>query len=401
MRYLLIFILHLSFIDLPVVAVAEPVNSSRFKFVKPYRYIEEHQYDSAIYSLENLLLILESSNEKGEAYFSLGYTYERIGRPFVAIRYYLKAADFYSEKDCISNTYENVGLIYKGFNQHDKAVYYFSRAIELEEDRSVRMMRKLYSRSASYRRNDQTNLALDDLLQAEEIAYKAQSDHFRAKIYNQLGLLFKFRGDLSKAGSYFYQALEIAETWDIYHNYANLKKELGDTVAAEQYFLKAIAISPEQKLIATHIDLGEMYFYWGKPIKADLYLKEALAFYQGGGITAFNHVKLFEILALIEVDQQNANYYKDMAIEEYKKIGSELLKSNELFFGVIANEKTQNLEIKRAYKNASRDYLLAFVLTGLFTTAIFIWLIFRIRRSIRERKIRKTFERIQNIIYEE
>lgn len=397
MRYLLINPIIILIINFSVIAS----ESSGNIFKEPYRLIDEKQYESAIFKINNLLSRLNDVNHIGEAYFTLGYVYNETGKPFKAIQYYLQAADYYTKPDCLSNTYENLGLIYKGFNQHSIAIYYFTEAIRLEKANSERLMKKLYTRSASYRRNDQTNLALEDLLRAEEIAFQKKRDTFRAKIYNQLGLLFKFRGDYSMAGSYFFQALQIDETRDTYHNYANLKKELGDTVLAEQYFLKAIEISDEDRLITTYIDLGELYFHWNKPNQADLYLSHALDIYKRNGDAVFNHVKLFEVLAKATSDVEKAGAYKDSAIARYKNIGVDLKQSNELFFGAIANEKTQNLEIKRAYIDRVQGYNIAVTVIVILAILLVTWLIIRIRKRAKERIIRKTFERIQNIMYEE
>lgn len=397
MRYLLTKTMLILLISFSAIAS----DSVEISFNESYRLINEKQYESAIFKINDLLPDLENVNHKGEAFFTLGYIYNELGKPFKAIQYYAQAAEYYTKNDCLSNTFENLGLIYKGFNQHSIAIYYFSKAIALEGEYPERLMRKLYSRSTSYRRSDRTNLALEDLLDAEEIAFKIGQDSFRAKIYNQLGLLFKFRGELSKAGSYYFQALQIYETRDAYHNYANLKKELGDTLSAERYFLKAIEIADQDKLITTYIDLGEMYFNWGKPEKADFYLNQALKIYQKNGDVVFNHVKLFEVLAKASPDVEKAAEYRDLAFARYKELGAELKQSNELFFGAIANEKIQNLEIKRAYVDRVEGYNIAIVVIVVLVVLLICWLIIRIRKSAKERKIRRTFERIQDIVYEE
>lgn len=401
MRYLLIF----NFIWLGfsgnVFASGKIVSDPDIVFEKIYGFTNDAMYDSAIREAGAILPQLDDVNKAGEAYFVIAYSHERSGRPFQAIKYYLKASEHFTLETCLSNTFENIGLIYKGFNQQDKAIYYFNKAVALQKAGSQERMKKLYSRSTSLRRYDRTDLALMDLLEAEEIAYETGAKVFRAKIYNQLGLAFKFRGELSKAGSYFFQALEIAETRDIYHNYANLKLELGDTVQAEEYFLKAISLSEKPALISSYIDLGEMYLLWGKREQAYLYLQKAHKKFRESNDRAFNHIKLFEALAKAETDELKADLYKDRAIAEYKESARELIRSNELFFGVIADEKLRSLEIKRAHAESSREFQIIIILGGLITLVLVVWLIYRIRKSAKEKNLRRFFDEIQHIFYEE
>ncbi|MGB3468203.1 MAG: tetratricopeptide repeat protein [Cyclobacteriaceae bacterium] len=220
-------------------------------------------------------------------------------------------------------------------------------------------------------------------------------------MYNQMGLIYKFRSELSKAGSYFQQALKISETRDIYHNFANLKIQLGDTAQAEQYFLKAINLSKESKLVATYIDLGELYHLWGKEKEATHYLSEAYKIYEQTNDHTYNHIRLFELMADASTNPEEATSYKDMAITEYKQSNLELEKSNDLFFGAIADEKVRSLEIKRAFADSSQDYLIIIISVVFMTLVLLGWLIYRIRKSAKEKRFKKAFEEIEHIFYEE
>ena len=123
MRYLLIlFFLSQLMVDaLGEVVNAQPADSC---FPEVYRLIEDRSYDEAIMLLETVIPSLTIPDHVGEAYFSLAYSHDQLGRPLKAIGFYLKASGHYEKKQCVSNTFENIGLIYKRFNQHDKAIFY-------------------------------------------------------------------------------------------------------------------------------------------------------------------------------------------------------------------------------------------------------------------------------------
>ncbi|MGB3465376.1 MAG: tetratricopeptide repeat protein, partial [Cyclobacteriaceae bacterium] len=167
MRYLLIIAVICIYGTSNVFGFSKSYPETDPEFEKIYRLIDSFHYDSAIRQSQKLIPSLNGDNKLGEANFNIAYAHERSGRPFRAIQYYYRAAGHYTSEACLSNTFENIGLIYKSFNQHDKAVYYFNKAVALQKEGSADRMKKLYSRSASLRRNDQTALALNDLLEAE------------------------------------------------------------------------------------------------------------------------------------------------------------------------------------------------------------------------------------------
>ena len=401
MRYLLILFFAL-YASLDSFGKMDGPVSDDSCFPEIYQMIEAEAYEEAVVLLESLIPTLKAPNLLGEAYFSLAYAHDRLGRPLKAIGFYLLASENYEKTICVGNAFENIGLIYKRFNQHDKAVYYLSKALSYDTDGRTRgKMKRLYHRAAAYRRSDQVEMAIDDLLEAENIAFELNQDTFRAKIYNQLGLLYKFRGELGKSGSYFFEALQIAETGDIYHNYGNLKKELGDTASAEHYLLRAIALAKGATLINSCMDLGELYYHSGNQARAEHYLRLAADFYEKEPQVYFDQVKLFTTLARVVDDTSLVFQYQQRAIAEYEKFGTNLLKSNELFFGAVAEQKIRNLEIKRDMRETANDHLLIFVALSVLLLIVIIWLITRISRSMKDKRIRRAFKKLEDVLYDD
>ncbi|MEL7219831.1 MAG: hypothetical protein AAGJ93_00850 [Bacteroidota bacterium] len=400
MRYLLMFLplfLCCESVDGKVVGKVSESNC----FPEVYQLIGESAYGPAVKLLEGVIPSLRVPDQIGEAYFCLAYAHEKMGRPIKAIGYYLKASDHYKKPLCIGNTFENIGLIYKGYNQYDKAVFYFSKALLQDETDTKGRMKRLYHRAAAYRRSDRLYLAVDDLLEAEQIAHTLKLDTFRARIYNQLGLLYKFQGELGKAGGYYYEALQIGESADIYHNYGNLKKELGDTLAAESYLLKSIALSAGKSKVYSYMDLGELYHHWGKVTKAREYLMKAMEYYYAEAEVTFEQIRLFTLLAQISDDADLAADYRRQAISEYERFGATLLKSNELFFGAIAEQKIKNLEIKRDMRETAVDHMIVFAVLAILLMVVIVWLVLRIRRGIKDKRMRRTFKRLEDILYKD
>ena len=400
MRYLLIFFISAFFAgNLYCETVNTKVENNCFP--KVYQFINDRSYEEAIRILEEEIPSLSQPDYLGEAYFSLAYSHDQLGRPLKAIGYYMLSTEHYEKPVCISNALENIGLIYKRFNQHEQAIFYFSKALHYDQGETKGRMKRLYRRATALRRSDRISLAIDDLLEAEAIAYELKQEDFRAKIYNQLGLLYKFKGDLGKARSYYYLALQIAETGDIYHNFGNLKMELGDSLGAEKYYLKAIEMASGQTLINVTMDLGELYYLRGKQQQAEHYLLQAATYFNAGADVTFDHVRLFKLLADVVEDTELATEYREKAIEEYEKFGANLLKSNELFFGAVAEQKIKNLEIKRDIRETTKDHLMVFIALSILLLIAIVWLLLRIRRGIKDKRIRRAFKDIENVLYEE
>jgi tetratricopeptide (TPR) repeat protein len=99
--------------------------------------------------------------------------------------------------------------------------------------------------------------AASDLTQTEELA----------RIYNNLGILYKSKGDSRRAEEYYLKCLSIREEVlpanhpdlaTIYNNLGNLYSDKGDSRRAEEYYLKCLSIM-EEVLPANHPNLATIY----------------------------------------------------------------------------------------------------------------------------------------------
>jgi len=205
--------------------------------------------------------------------------------------------------------------------EFEQALSWLNRQIEAKPT-----CHDLIERSLLYMNNYDFEQALADC----EEALKYDSDEW--SIYNNIGCVYKWKGEYDKAISYYKQAVEhLGNDTSIlpYKNLADCYEALDDFLTAIEYQLKALAGSPEDKSILK--ELGFLYYYAGdyenslkyfnkNPEHEDYYtyigdvyfkqgnLRQALAAYKNGVRQASSDQKADRYSSL-------AGYYKDQLLD--------------------------------------------------------------------------------------
>jgi len=119
-------------------------------------------------------------------------------------------------------------------------------------------------------RNSNINEAFEYNRQAVYLASEIKAEHLLAKIYNHRGVLFRNISDYPEAEKRFYEALTIAQKYNIpteeayaYNNLGDLQRLTGNTQASIRFIEKAkdifIKINDKRGEAYTYIRLSEVY----------------------------------------------------------------------------------------------------------------------------------------------
>ena len=194
----------------------------------------------------------------GDIYNFLGFTYQKIGDYENGINYYLKAYELFkptNNLDGLSNTLNNLGVIYGKTEHLNKALSYFREVINIKK--------KIYGNKT------------------HSVDYKK----FLAGSYNNVALIQDYMGEHDSAVIYLNKSLElynqINDTFGIAETYSNLAityLNKNNHPIAEENFLKAYYLSNTLNKIEFTIDicynLSEFYFIVGDINKAEKYLEQ-------------------------------------------------------------------------------------------------------------------------------
>lgn len=218
-------------------------------------YEGRNDYDSAIQFLEkSLALSTEINYEEGtaEANFSLGYIHNIRGKNSIALKHSMAAKDFYKKE---------------------------GKRIELSD--ALNQMGIIYDYMGLYAE------ALDNYLQAREIAIEVQDVKAEILIINNLGVIYDNMGNPDEALKYYEEALEKSGIFKdeedeatLLNNISYIYLEQGDTVRAQKALRRALKISIDARMHCFDSypleGLGALYVSQNQLDSAGQYLEKAL-----------------------------------------------------------------------------------------------------------------------------
>lgn len=159
---------------------------------------------------------------------------------------------------------------------HNLALVYFKKLDSARAAISWKRALSLDPRNPRYQYH--LALALSSDGQAEEAITVYQdllAMYKRPEIFNSLGQLFEFRGDVSSAEKYFRQAVEMkADHLPALNNLGRLYRKAGRLEKAEHVFKELARRDPDD--VDIYLNLGALYSDMGKEMKAVKYYRKAL-----------------------------------------------------------------------------------------------------------------------------
>ena len=215
-----------------------------------------------------------------------------------------------------SETLNNLGVIFLGWGENQKAKDCFEKAIEHKPD----YVGALNNLGIIFQRLGENQKAK----KCFEKAIEHKPDYVDA--HNNLGNIFKDLGEYQKAKYCFEKAIEINPNYAIArNNLGNIFKDLGEYQKAKDCFEKAIEIDPDRE--AFYSSLSTLYTGKLDELEKSINLSyKALKIYQNNSKFINQSIPLFKL----KHDVQQAQYlisknYKINGIDEFQKVGSEIL----------------------------------------------------------------------------
>jgi serine phosphatase RsbU (regulator of sigma subunit) len=200
-----------------------------------------------------------------------------------AIKYQLNGLKIWEElgnKRGISNTYNNIGIVYDALGNYDKAIECHMMALKTRE---------------LYLKEEKRNLSPNEISAIKNA--EANSYNNLAVVYEKQGNLLIANGDsiaamnvfdkavenLFRASQLFHETMNASGIPMTFDNLGNLYTDKGEYVKAMEYFLKALHLREEKVCGACNLDysvslisIGSLYYKQHKLKEAAEYLTKAL-----------------------------------------------------------------------------------------------------------------------------
>jgi len=214
---------------------------------------------------------------------NLGAIFQRLGENQKAIKCFEKAIELNPN---YADAHNNLGNVFKGLGEHQNAKSCYEKAIELNPN--------------------------------------------YAHAHYNLGNVFKALGEHQKAKSYYEKAIELDPNYvDAHNNLGNVFKDLGEHQNAKSCYEKAIELDPNH--IVTYKNLSTLHIRTLDDLEKSINLSyKSLKVFHNNSKFIHQSIPLFKL----KHDVQQAQYlisknYKIEGVNEFKKIGSEILDRTE------------------------------------------------------------------------
>ena len=186
----------------------------------------------ALENLDNLIVEAERINSKyyaGKAKWYKGYIYDEVVEDVsLAYHNYNEALKDILQTDDASlkmNIYNNLGILYRFYDQHEAAIVNYKSAIELKDDLTIEQLSDVYFNYGVALKLKGDSVSFFEAEQAftQSLEYAQQIDYHEniASVHNQIGLMYKAIEDYDMARSAYNNTIRT------YINNPNLEEYVG------------------------------------------------------------------------------------------------------------------------------------------------------------------------------
>lgn len=243
-------------------------------------YAQRGENKEALEMFHRALELREQYSSIGEILQSinaLGIMYGEIGKYPTAVDYFLRGLGMASgnQEECgaeISSMCNNLGNLYFWMRDFDKALSYYTRALEFRVERGDMLgeAQSLGNVAGVHLERGEWEAALTCLRRARSIFQQQGNGHMHAQTLNNIGLVYMHQGQLSTALAYLYRSLQVFETLKKTYLYAslltdigNVYRQLGNDDEAEHFLQEALqnATTTEARKLQyeTHYRLSQVF----------------------------------------------------------------------------------------------------------------------------------------------
>lgn len=213
----------------------------------------------------------KDTNEIAKSYNNIGYLYYKWGKYDKSLENYLDGLRYYesmNSSDDVARTLNIIGQVYYDWGNYTKAIEQYKRALEIvsRAKDSVKIARtntnigNIYYDSGNYDKAlefynkslDITENALERYVQSSQKSREKQTKKGIATLMNNIGLVYKKKGNYTKALNYCKKALQIKE--ELGHNeflffpltsIGQIYSEMGDYANALVYARQSLELAKD------------------------------------------------------------------------------------------------------------------------------------------------------------
>lgn len=175
----------------------------KFYYCRGYIYKALKEYDKAIKDYD---YAIDRAPEDIFSYLRKAEIYRIQNDKEKSITEYKKVLEIDSKHEYVNN---EIGEIYEELHEYDKALEYYNKQIEVKKEPYY-----LINRGLLYKKIDREDEAVKDY--EETIKIDPKNPH----AYNNIGVIYKYRGEFEKAIQYFIKAIEVMDD-DVYVQFYN------------------------------------------------------------------------------------------------------------------------------------------------------------------------------------
>ncbi|MCR9254429.1 MAG: tetratricopeptide repeat protein [bacterium] len=362
---------------------------------------ETRNLDSALHYAEKAIQFSKSPEHLYYSYQLKGYVLDEQKKYAGAIAYYraaLKVIPTSAEyEEDFAKLNLNIGRILKFQDKYQEAIDHYELALKFAEgdDR----LKLLYNIGLAYKESQNELKAVEYLEQALVIARSNNDDFRQAKIFNQLGVMYRWMGETTKARDYYFKVLAHKNfsryndyAGKAYHNIAGTYVDDKDYLKADEYYLKALDYRTKDKdLFLTYMDLGNCKLLQNEKESSLIYLLKAEKLFPSVRVTIEN-ANVFFLLSQVHSNKELSNE----AVKKYNRYVSQSNNSNKKTADSV---KATNYDVKVTgiWERYQQEKQLRFILQFILGIVLLGW----ITRSAYNRfKKRKEANSINKVIEE-
>lgn len=333
------------------------------------------QYDSANFYMDKAIALSLTIKDTATYYHhlvNLGVIYLNQSKFKLALKVYLKSLKYFEQNNnfsTVSIIYNNIGNVYSYLEDYEKALEYFNSfySLSLENENLFSQDIALTNIASCYEKKEQFEKAIEYNLQALTIAQSIDDLEGVGIIYNELGHISQHKKEYNIAEKYHYDALRIFREFGIQKEEIVTLRNLGELYKNKKNYEKALFYSKENLRLAKDINIQEEVVK-GYKLIAEIYDLQK------------NYKNAHHYLQLFKEHQDSLNAQNNQLqiaeleqeyINEQKEIETALLRQENKF--------------QKQIIDAQKNIAIA-IGTGLVIVLIFIALLIRNRKKLRETK---------------
>lgn len=360
------------------------------KFGDYYKIIGDHE-KAIDYYTQGLNIFKEFKKETTHAqtaegnladiYNNLGATYQSMGQYEEAMSSLIKALGFYetmNDSAGIAKTYTNLGLLYFDHNEFDKSLEFYKKSLAikrlLNDQRGIAF---LYNNIAVINYNTGNYDSVRYYLQKSYEIHEDRGDRRNQVLaLSNLAEIYNTLGQKQKALDSYFQVLELEKALGEKAQMAKTFLLIGDLYfsrndykLAKAYFNKSLRMAEEVDAL---VDIKDAYKALARVSKMERDYK-----------TALENFELYH--------EYNDSIFNAQKSKQIKELETQYeTRKKEQRISILENEKIiRDLQIKR------QEYLIISFILGFLVISLFLLVLFKKNKKIRQAKDKLTYQKKQ------